>query len=235
MLGFAFSRQPDRQKPRALGIGRRRDGEFRDLEAGSLKPTGEGGCVTRAGDRKQPALLKRLVSGGNPAPLVHPWPVARSGGRGVEVEEDGVQQSGMPFEAGWAAIVFQGNPFVGDQRTFGKVGAMPVRQDGERFGDNQVGALLRQFAGNCGEHVAEAKAREPDLWLPRRPERGAGKAREFFLGGAGGWTANLLAMDEQGHPSVVFLEGQGVAIRKFGFCESGAWFHGPKAVFSRGA
>lgn len=111
---------------------------------------------------------------------------------------------------------------------------MPFRQDGKRFGDDEIGAFLREFAGDRGDHVTEPETGKPDLRLACGAEWGACEAGEFFLGGAGGRAADLLAMDEQGHASVVFLESQGVAIWKFGFCEGDAWFHEAIASWGEG-
>ena len=142
------------------------------------------------------------------------------------MEQDGVQHAGLAGEGGGAAIVFQHDARIGEQRAVGQMLAMPFGQGGERLGDDEGGAFLFQFGGGGGEGVAEAEADEPELRLAGGTERGAGEAGEFLLGGAGGGAADLLAVDEQGFAAVVFLEGERAAVRKLGFCESDSWFHG---------
>lgn len=157
-------------------------------------------------------MLQSLVGGGDPAALVHPWAVARAGGRGVEVDEDGVEESGLADERLRAAIVFQGNAWLGEQWAFGDVGTMPVRDGGQWLCDDEIGALLRKFFGNGGDGVAQAKAGEPDLRLAGGAEGCAGEAGELFFSSAGGWAADLLAVDEQGFAPVMLLEGKDVSI-----------------------
>ena len=61
----------------------------------------------------------------------------------------------------------------------------------------------------------------------RAGRKGAQARRgEFLFGGAGGGTADLLAVDEEGTATVVFLEGERAAVREAGFGESDSWFHG---------
>jgi len=73
--------------------------------------------------------------------------------------------------------------------------------------------------------MAEAEAHEEDFRLAGGAERGAGEAGELFLGGTGGRAADLLAVDEKEFAAVVFLEDEGVSVRKLGFCECDSWFH----------
>jgi len=60
--------------------------------------------------------------------------------------------------------------------------------------------------------VAEAEAGKPDLRLARRPEGGAREAGEFFLGGAGGGSADLLAVNEEGFAAIMLLKREDVTI-----------------------
>lgn len=50
--------------------------------------------------------MQRLIGGRYPAALVDPTAVARAGGGGIEVDEDGVEQARVADERGGAAIVF---------------------------------------------------------------------------------------------------------------------------------
>jgi hypothetical protein len=94
------------------------------------------------------------------------------------------------------------------------------------LGDNELGALLRQFFCDSGEGVTEPKAHEEDFWLAGRPEGCAGEAGEFFFSSAGGRAANLLTVDDERFPRVVFLQGENIPIWELGFCEGDSWFHG---------
>ena len=142
------------------------------------------------------------------------------------MEQDGMQHAGLAGEGGGAAIVFQHDAGIGEQRAIRQMLAMPIGQGGERLGDDEGGAFLFQLGGGGGERVAEAEADEPEFRLAGGPERGAGEAGEFLFGGAGGGAADLLAMDEQGFAAIMLLKGERAAVGKLGFCESDSWFHG---------
>ena len=223
---FSFPGEPNGEKARALCVRRGRDGEFRHLEARTLEAAGEIGDVAGAGDGEQAARLQGFERGGHPAALIDPRAVARAGRRGVEMDEDGVEQSGVLDERLRAAVVFQSDAWLGEQRTVGNVGAVPVGNGGEWLGDDEVGAFLREFLRHGGEGVAKSETGEPDLRLAGRAERRAGEAGEFLLRGSGGGAADLLAVDEQGFAAVVLLKGKDVAVGELGFCESDSWFHG---------
>ena len=94
---------------------------------------------------------------------------------------------------------------------------MPRGQGGERLGDDEGGAFLFQLGGGGGQGVAESDAHEPQLGLACRTEGRAGEPGEFLLGGTGGGSADLLAVDDEGFAAVVFLEAQRAAVRKRGF------------------
>lgn len=104
--------------------------------------------------------------------------------------------------------------------------AVPVDHVGGGFGDEEVGAFLRELFGDGGDGVAEAESAKPDLRLAGWAKWGAGEAGEFFFRRAGGRAADLLAMNEQRFTAVVFLEGEDVSIGELSFGESNSWFHG---------
>lgn len=74
--------------------------------------------------------------------------------------------------------------------------------------------------------MAESEASEPDFGLAGWAEGGACEAGEFFFGGAGRWATDLLAVDDERQALVVLLELEGIAVRKSGFSERDARFHG---------
>jgi len=136
-----------------------------------------------------------------------------------------VEQAGPADECGGTAIAFQDHTGIGEQRAFRQMLAMPFRQGGERFRDNEGAALLFQLRRCGGDRMAEAEADKKQVGLAGGSEWRAGEAGEFLLGGAGGGAADLLTMDEQRLAAIVFLKGERAAVGELGFCESDSWFH----------
>jgi hypothetical protein len=224
-----LARQPDRLEPGLPGTRRCRNMELRHLESRALEPPLKPGDRAGSGNRQQAARLQGLAGRGQPARVVHPWAVPRTGRRGIQVQQDGMQRPRLAGQHGWTRVGFQHHPPVMQQGAVRQMGAMPGWQLDERFDHHQGGALLPQLGGDRRQSMAQTQTDQPNLGLARRPERSASESREFLLRGTRRRSANLLAVDQQRQAAVVFLQGEGsCAIRQTGFRKGDSGLHDSK-------
>ena len=195
-----------------------------DFVALALKIAGEVRHFLCGGDGDEATRLECLIGGGEPFFIVHKE-LAAGAERGViEVQEDGVEATGVFVQGTGAGIWLDGDAGIGE-RAFREKLAVPLEQIAAVVCDGIDGALLRELCDDGFQHVAEADADEPNARLASWAKRCGGELCKLFLCGSGGRPADLLAVDDEIVAAVVLLEGEGAAIREDGFCQINSWFH----------
>ena len=132
----------------------------------------------------------------------------------------------MADECLGAAVVFERNTWLSEERAVWNLGSVPVSDVCGWLGDDEAGSLLWQFLGYRSDGVAKPESGKPDQRLASGAEWGAGEPSQLFLRRTGGRTANLLTVDQQGFPAIVLLEREDITVWKLSFCEVDSWFHG---------